>query len=58
MERIIEGTNQNHRVQGLGLVLACLATTFLFTSVTLVFTAGASGTQAAVMTAPGATQGA
>lgn len=58
MERIIEGTNPNHRVPGLGLVLAFLATTFLFTSVTLVFTAGATGTRAAAVAAPGTTQGA
>ena len=41
-----EGISRTGLSRSLGLVLACLATSFIFTSVTLVFTAGASGTQA------------
>lgn len=40
---IVEGNLRSRSRTTLGLVLACLATSFLFTGVTLVFTAGAVG---------------
>ncbi len=38
---IVEGNVRDRSRTTLGLVLACLASSFLFTGVTLVFTAGA-----------------